>query len=288
MRGMEEVRLPHANVRYRESGSGEPVVFLHGALVDGRLWRKVTPHLDGFRCIVPDLPLGAHRIPAAPGADLTPPGLARLVSDFLEALDLRDVTLVGNDTGGVIAQLVATRHPERLARLVLTPCDAFDNFLPRIFKPLTLGAKVPALLTAAVQPLRLRPVRRLPIAFGWLTKRPIEPRDVEDDWIKAFFADAAIRRDVVRLLRGVDKRITQQAAKDLERFDKPVLLAWATEDKVFPFAHAERFAAALPDARIERIEDSYAFVSEDQPQRTAQAITDFIRATPLVRAATTA
>ena len=278
---MEEVRLPHANLRYRESGAGEPIVFLHGALVDGQLWRKVTPHLEGFRCIVPDLPLGAHRVPAAPGADLTAPGLARLVADFLEALDLRDVTLVGNDTGGVIAQLVATRHPERLGRLVLTPCDAFDNFLPKVFKPLTLGARVPALLTAAVQPLRLRAVRRLPFAFGWLSKRPIEPREVEDEWVRAFFDDVAIRADAIRLLRGVDPAITVQAAKDLEGFDKPTLIAWATEDKVFPFAHAERLAALIPGARLEPIADSYAFVSEDQPERLAQLIGDFVRATPL-------
>ena len=276
---MEEVRLPHATVRYRDDGSGEPIVFLHGLLVDGRLWRKVTPHLSGYRCIVPDLPLGAHTTPAAPGADLTPHGIARLVADLLEELDLRDVTLVGNDTGGVIAQLVATQHPERLARLVLTPCDAFDNFLPAIFKPLTLGARVPPVLTALVQPLRLRAVRRLPIAFGWLSKRPIEPREIEDDWIRPFFGDAAIRADAYRALRGVDPRITQQAAEDLRRFDKPALLAWATEDKVFPFAHARRLAALMPDARVEPIHDSYAFVPEDQPERLAEAIRAFLAAT---------
>lgn len=275
---MEEVRLPHATVRYRDDGSGPVVVFLHGLLVDGRLWRKVTPHLTAHhRCIVPDLPLGAHTTPAAPGADLSPHGMARLVADLLTELDLRDVTLVGNDTGGVIAQLVATRHPERIGRLVLTPCDAFDNFLPAVFRPLTLGARVPPVLTALVQPLRLRAVRRLPIAFGWLSKRPIEPREVEDDWIRPFFADAAIRRDVFRALRGVDPRITEQAAEDLKGFGKPTLLAWATEDKVFPFAHAQRLAAQMPDARVEPIHDSYAFVPEDQPERLALLIAEFCR-----------
>ena len=284
---MEEVRLPHADLRYRDTGSGEAVVFLHGLLVDGRLFRKVTPHLEGqVRCIVPDLPLGAHRTPAAPGADLTPPGVARLVADLLDALDLRDVTLVGSDTGGVIAQLVATRHPERIGRLVLLPCDCFDNFLPAVFKSLTLGAKVPPLLTALVQPLRLRAARRLPLAFGWLTKRPVDPREVEDDWVRPFFADRAIRRDTVRVLRGVDPAITEQAARDLERFDKPALVAWAVEDKVFPFRDAERLAALLPQGRLERIEDSYAFVTEDQPERTAQLIGEFIRATPIARAGT--
>ena len=280
---MGEVRLPQADLRYSDSGSGEPVVFLHGVFVDGRLYRKVVPHLEGqVRCIVPDLPLGAHQRPAAPGADLSPHGLAQLVADFLEALDLQDVTLVGCDTGGVIAQLVATRHPERLGRLVLLPCDAFDNFLPPPFKPLQLASRLPAkALPLLLAPLRLRAARRLPIAFGWLTKRPVDPREVEDAWIGAFFADAAVRRDGIKVLRGVDPAITQQAARDLERFAKPALVAWAIEDKVFPYEHAERLAALLPDARLERIEDSYSFVPEDQPRRTAQLIGDFVRAKPI-------
>lgn len=282
--GMPEITLPQATIQYRESGSGEPVVFLHGVLVNGTLWRKVTPHLDGLRCIVPDLPLGAHAIPANPGMDFSPPGLARLVADFLEALDLRDVTLVGNDTGGAITQLVAARHPERLARIVLTSCDAFDNFLPKMFKPLQLGARMPAVLLALVQPLRLRSARRLPIAFGWLTKRPVDPREVEDAWVRRFFADGAIRRDTFAVLRGIDKRHTLAAAEELRNFDKPALLAWATEDKVFPFAHAERLAEILPDARVVGIDDSYSFVPEDQPEALARAIAAFVRETAPARA----
>jgi pimeloyl-ACP methyl ester carboxylesterase len=272
----EYVDLSSGRIRYRESGEGPPIVFVHGLLVDGRLWRKVVAGLeDRFRCIAPDLPLGAHTVPMKPDAPVAPPDLAALVLEFIEALDLRDVTLVGNDTGGALSQMAVTQNPERIARLVLTPCDAFDNFLPPMFRPLQYLAKVPPVLTALVQPLRLRPLRRLPIGFGWLTKRPIDPPEVEADWVRAFFKRREVRRDVARILRAIDSRHTQEAAERLRSFDRPVLIAWATEDKVFPLEHAHRLAALLPDARVEEIEDSYSFVPEDQPERLAELIGEF-------------
>ena len=271
----KHVDLSAGRIRYRDAGDGPPIVFVHGLLVDGRLWRKVTPALESdFRCIVPDLPLGAHTIPMKPGADVSPPGLARLLVEFIEKLDLDDVTLVGNDTGGALTQIAMTQSPQRIGRVVLTPCDAFDNFLPPMFKGLQLLARVQPLLTGFVQPLRLRPLRRLPIAFGWLAKRPIDA-DVEDAWVGAFFKRRDVRRDVARILRAIDSRHTQEAAERLREFDKPVLIAWATEDKVFPFEHAHRLAERLPDARVVEIPDSYAFVPEDQPDRLAELIREF-------------
>ena len=131
----KEVSLPQGTIAYRERGSGEPIVFIHGLLVNGDLWRKVVPELSkDYRCIVPDLPLGSHDRPMNEDADLSPYGVAKLIDDFLAALDLRDVTLVGNDTGGAFCQIVVTRHPDRIGRLVLTPCDAYENFPPRFFK----------------------------------------------------------------------------------------------------------------------------------------------------------
>ena len=272
----EYVDLSAGRVRYRDTGEGPTIVFVHGLLVDGRLWRKVTPSLEkDFRCIVPDLPLGAHTIPMNLDADATPPGLARLVLELIEKLDLRDVTLVGNDTGGALTQIAMTESPERIARVVLTPCDAFDNFLPPMFKGLQILARVQPLLTAFVQPLRLRPLRRLPIAFGWLTKRPNSDPEVEDAWVRAFFTRRETRRDVARILRAIDARYTNEAAERLPSFGKPVLIAWATEDKVFPLEHAHRLADLLPDARVEEIADSYSFVPEDQPERLAELIREF-------------
>ena len=132
MESGHELELPQGQIRYRDSGAGRPLVFVHGLLVDGLLWRKVTPLLDGeFRCIAPDWPLGSHRVALAPSADRSPHGMARLIADFLEKLELEDVTLVANDTGGAIAQLLVTERPERIGRLVLTPCDCYENFFRR-------------------------------------------------------------------------------------------------------------------------------------------------------------
>jgi pimeloyl-ACP methyl ester carboxylesterase len=273
---MNEIELSSGTIRYRDSGNGPPIVFVHGLLVDGTLWRKVTPVLEAsFRCIVPDLPLGSHTIPTKPGADLSPPGLARLIGELLEALDLRDVTLVANDTGGALTQiLLANGSTDRIGRVVFTPSDSFDNFFPPMFRPLQWLAHVPGGVSGAIQPLRIRALRRLPLAFGWLAKRPI-PAEVTDGWLRPCQTDRAIRADTKRVLAGVDKRHTLAAAERLNRFDRPVLLAWASEDRVFPLEHARRLAEIFPDARVEEIADSYTFVPEDQPERLAELVGSF-------------
>ena len=270
---MKEIVLPQGTVSYRDTGEGPPILFLHGVLVNGLLWRKVVPLLESeFRCIVPDLPLGAHSTPAKPDADLSPPGLARLVADFMDALGLEGVTLVGNDTGGAIAQLVAADHPERLARVVLTNCDSHDNFFPALFKYLGVTARVPGGLMAVAQSLRFRPLLRTPIALGKLTKRPV-PREVTDAWGGPLRSNREVRRDAAKALRGASKEHTLRAAEALRGFDKPVLLAWAPEDRaVFPMKYAERFRQELPNARLETVPDSYSFVPEDNPERLAELI----------------
>jgi pimeloyl-ACP methyl ester carboxylesterase len=239
------------------------IVFLHGLLTDHRLWRKVIPLLDGIETFAPTLPLGSHDVPL-PYADLSPPGLARLVADMLEEDDL----LVGNDTGGAIAQLVAAHHPERLGGLVLTNCDAYERFFPPLFRPLKLAARVPGGVEAIAATLQVPAARRLPIAYGKLAKRPLD-RAVTDAWA-APSRRAEIRRDLRRVLRGVDARHLLDALPALRRFDKPVTLAWAREDRlVFPPSVAERLAADFPNARIEWIEDSLTFVPEDRPDALA-------------------
>jgi pimeloyl-ACP methyl ester carboxylesterase len=272
-----ELALPQGTVRYRDSGGGRPLVFVHGLLVDGLLWRKVTPLLEGeFRCIAPDWPLGSHRVALAPSADRSPRGMARLIADFLEAMELEEVTLVANDTGGAIAQLLVTERPERIGRLVLTPCDCYENFFPPMFKPLQWLARVPGALTLAAQPMRSAAVRRSPLGFGLLTKRPI-PEEITRGWIEPSLTDRDVRRDAVGLLRGVDPRDTLAAAKKLRDFDGPTLIAWAREDIVFKVRFAERLARDIPSSRLELIEDSRSFVSEDQPERLAELISAFAR-----------
>ncbi len=277
--GQSSVQLEAGRIHYRESGSGPAIVFAHGLLVDGTLWRKVTPLLDDrFRCIVPDLPLGSHREAMNPDADLTPPGVAKILAGFIAALELDDVTLVGNDTGGAISQLVAADHPERLGRLVLTPCDAYENFLPPFFRPMQYAARVPGLLTALVQPMRIRAAQRSPLAFGLLISPGNVDPDVLDAWVRPYLDDRAIRRDTIKFLRSISNRYTLEAAAKLRRFDRPTLIAWAPEDRFFKFRYAQRLASEIPNARLVRIESSRTFVPEDPPARLAEEIGSFVAA----------
>ena len=273
----KEVRLPQGTISYRERGSGEPIVFVHGLLVNGDLWRKVVPELSkDYRCIVPDLPLGSHTQPMDETADLSPYAVAKLIDDFLAGLDLRDVTLVGNDTGGAFCQIVVTRHPDRIGRLVLTPCDAYDNFPPRFFKYLLAPAALPGGALVMLQPMRFSAVRNSPIGFGWLSKKGIDA-EITDSWLRPARTDRGIRRDLSKVMRGVHPRYTLEAAERLGEFDRPVLLVWTPEKDFFKWEHAEALSKAFPDARLERVEDSYTFVSEDQPERLARLIAEFAR-----------
>ena len=186
------------------------------------------------------------------------------------------MTLVGNDTGGAICQITAANHPERVGRLVLTNCDAFENFLPPAFRPLQWAAKVPGALTGIMQGMRLGAMRRLPIAFGWLIKRDFGGAPTRQ-WVTPYLTDGGVRRDAIKVLKGIDPRYTFEAADKLSRWDKPALLAWAIEDRFFKPSFAERLARTIPGSRLERIEDSYTFVSEDQPERLAELIAAFAR-----------
>src|SRR4051812_40439497 len=170
------VDVPAGTIAYRESGEGPPLVFVHGVGVNGDLWRHVAPPLArDHRCIVPDLPFGAHTHPLRADADLSLPGLARIVADLLAALDLHDVTIVANDTGGAVAQWLVGHHAERVGRLVLTSCDAFHKFPPTPQRYLELAARSPALMWLLAWTVRFTAVQRLPTAYGWVTTQPIDP-----------------------------------------------------------------------------------------------------------------
>jgi pimeloyl-ACP methyl ester carboxylesterase len=226
-----ELDLPQGRLRYFEAGTGSAIVFAHGLLVNANLWRKVVARLSPkFRCVALELPLGSHTLPMPEAADLTPHGLADLIADALEALALEDVTLVGNDTGGALCQVVVTRRPERIERLVLTSCDYRDNFPPRMFRYFKLAAAIPGAMKLLMVPMRLRAPRRLPFAFGWLVKPPID-RQAEDSYLLAGMTIPGIERDLKRVVKGVDTRYTNEAADRLKEFNKPALIAWSREDR---------------------------------------------------------
>jgi pimeloyl-ACP methyl ester carboxylesterase len=273
---MNEVTLPQGTIRYRETGAGAPIVLVHGFLTDGELWREITPRLaQDFRVLAPDWPLGSQELPLHDGADLSPPGVAKLIADFIAALELEDVTLVGNDSGGALCQIVAVNHPERLGRLVLTPCDAYDNFPPPAFRPLQAISRVPGALSAIGQMMRLPAARRTPLAYGWVSKRADDA--LTGSWMRSSRTNPRVRAQMGEFLRGMHSSHTEAAAARFGAFEAPVLIAWAPEDRFFKLSYGERLASAFPDARLERIEDSYTFVSLDQPERTAELIAQFAR-----------
>jgi pimeloyl-ACP methyl ester carboxylesterase len=269
------VDLDIGRIRVRETGTGPPVVLVHGALVNGHLWDEVIPLLaDRHRVIAPDLPLGCHAEPVRPGAPLGLPAQADVVANLLAALQLDDVTLVGNDTGGGICQLLVTRRPERIGRLVLTTCDAFDNCPPRFFRFLVWASYVPGNAWLTAQSMRSPRFARLPIAFGRLTRRGMD-RGRLDLMFEPLRRSRGVRRDAVRMFRSLDAADTLAAAASLGDVTMPVLIAWSADDRIFPTEHASRLAALLPDATVSPIADSLAFSPIDQPEALAQRIADF-------------
>lgn len=282
---MAEIELSAGTIEYQDTGApderGRTLVFLHGFLMDGSLWDGPVAELAAdHRCVVPTLPLGAHRHAMAADADLSLPAVAQLVVELLHRLDLRDVTLVGNDTGGALVQLIMGEGAERVGRVVLASCDAFDNFPPGLTGRTLVraGRLSPRLFGLFMQQLRLRMMRRLPLAFGWLTKRG-DAATVR--WLRPVLARSAdrsaIRRDAVRMLRaaGADRDLLARAAERLPGFDRPALLLWASEDRVMPVEHGRRLADLLPQGQLVEIEDSYTLIPLDQPAAFAEAVRAF-------------
>jgi pimeloyl-ACP methyl ester carboxylesterase len=276
---MKEVELSSGTVEYEDSGEGPVLVLLHGLLMDSSLWSEVIADLSAdHRCLAPTLPLGAHRIPVRAGTDLTLAGIATLVTEFLDRLGLRDVTLVAADTGGALAQLMIPSGAQRVARLVLVSCEAFGNYPAGLAgKTVTLAGKLPPRLFGLfMQQLRLRPMRRQPTAFGWLTKRGDA---ATAGFMKPVMQSQPIRRDAIRVLRGTaaSRRQLTDAAERLGEFGHPALVIWASDDRAMPLDHGHRLATLLPRAEFTEIADSYTLIPLDQPARLAELIRDFTR-----------
>lgn len=269
------VQLRQGPIQYREAGDGPTLLFVHGFAVNGYLWRGVVDRLsDRFRCVVPDWPLGSHGQAMHADADLSPPGLAELVHDFADALRLPDFTLVGNDLGGAVSQLAVARRPGRVAALVLTSCDAFGNFPPPLFTYLVRLPKVPAIRDLLANLMRVKGLRRLPVTYGWLSKRGLADATIAR-YVEPMIHDRDVRRDAARVITQLRPRHTLEVVPKLQQFQRPVLLAWSREDRFFPFAHAEELSRLLPRAHLHPIEDAYTLSAEDQPAEVAAAIRSF-------------
>jgi pimeloyl-ACP methyl ester carboxylesterase len=271
---MPTIDISAGTIHYEATGpeNGRPVVFVHGYMMDSQLWRQVGPRLAdrGLRCIAPTWPLGAHPEPLRAGADRTITGVAGMVAEVLAALDLEDVVLVGNDTGGVVSQLVAVHHPERLGALVLTSCDAFEHFPPPILKPVLLAAKTKAVFGAVMQAMRAPAVRRH--AFDGLAHSDIG--DLTKSWVRPVLSSAAIAEDLRQFTLSMRTEVTTGVAQRLPEFDKPTLIAWSADDLFFEQEDGARLAATIPGARHVVIDGARTFSMLDRPDRLADLLSD--------------
>jgi pimeloyl-ACP methyl ester carboxylesterase len=276
---MPEIELTAGRIDYIDTGGeGPAVVLVHGLIMDGSLWRHVIEDLrSDFRCVAPTLPLGGHRHPMRPDADLSMRGIAEILGELLARLDLREVTLATNDWGGP-QLLVGGPHDERIARLALCSCEAFDNVPPKgMARTLPYIARVPGGVAAVVAPFRFDRLRRLPMTYGPLSRRPV-PREVMDRWFGPVLAQREIRRDLGKYLRsaGQGRRELLAAGERLRSFERPALIAWASEDRLMPLEHGRRLAELLPHGELVEIPDSYTLIPEDQPTILAQHMRELL------------
>jgi pimeloyl-ACP methyl ester carboxylesterase len=276
---MPAVELSSGTIDYEDTGGDGPVIVLtHGLIMDGSLWRHVVEALrSDYRCVLPTLPLGAHRRPMRADADLSMRGIAEILGEFLARLDLRDVTLAMNDWGGP-QLLIGGRYDERISRLALCSCEAFDNVPPKgAARLLPHLARMPGALEAALMPLRIHGLRRLPTTFGSLSKRPV-PREVMDGWFAPIKEQPGVLRDLRKyvLSSAQGRRELMAAGRALAAFDRPALVAWAAEDRLMPLEHGPRLAELLPQATLVEIADSYTLVPEDQPAALAGHIRELM------------
>ncbi|HSS04737.1 MAG TPA: alpha/beta hydrolase [Solirubrobacterales bacterium] len=264
-----------------ERGEGPTLLFTHGWLANANLWRKVVDLLHGdFRCLALDLPLGSHRVPMEAEADLSPAGVAELIVEAIERLELNGVTLVGNDSGGAYSQIALAQHGarigDRVSGLVLTSCETpYDEWPPPPFDGLPAAARDPQLLGQLLTALEDPAIRATPPAYGLLLKHPVEP-EVSDSYALPACRDDGVLRDVAKAMASTSTDPVRAAGEHLiAASDLAVQLIWSSEDEVFPLAHAERYASALGGGGLVRIEDAYSFTPEDQPAAVAEAIGSF-------------
>ena len=259
-------------------GAGPVVVLLHGVLMNGSVWRDIVDGLRGhYRCIVPELPFGAHRKPMPDGADISLGSIARAIAEFLVELDLHDVTLACNDWGG--AQLVISPgNSDRVANLVLVSCEAFDNYPPGLpGRLLCRLAYLPGGIFFVAQMLRPRWIRHLPITFGGLSKMRVS-NELFLSWIEPLRHNRKVRRDLRKYLRNPPpRRQLLEWAEQQRSFQGPVLIVWAREDRLMPAAHAERLVEHFENARLVWVDDSRTLIPIDQPEMLTNHLRSFLR-----------
>ncbi|MEV8593481.1 alpha/beta hydrolase [Streptomyces sp. NPDC052012] len=278
---MPEIELSAGTIDYEDTGGDGPVVVLaHGLGFDGSVWSEVVSGLrPDFRVLVPVLPLGSHRRPMRPDADLSAHGIAALLAEFMDRLDLRDVTLVQNDTG--TAQLLVGVRDERIARLVLTSCEALDNYPPGVQgRTLHRAGRIPGGLFLLLQSFRFPFLARMQTSLGGMAKKRL-PKELIARWYGPLLSSRAIRRDFAKFCRSADPDCYVKAAQNLPSFNRPALVAWGAEDRMMPPATGRRLAELLPDARYVEIPDARTLVPFDNAAGLTTELRRFAKDHPL-------
>ncbi|MFE7619129.1 alpha/beta fold hydrolase [Streptomyces sp. NPDC057496] len=256
------------------------MVLVPGLGFDASVWDEVASGLrSDFRVLIPVLPIGSHRRPMRPDADLSAHGIAALLAEFMDRMDLREVTLVQNDTG--TAQLLIGVRDDRIARLVLTSCEALDNYPPG-FQGRTLhrASGIPGALFLLIQSFRFPALARMQTSLGGMAKRRL-PKEAIARWYGQLLTSRGIRRDLAKFLRGTEPDCCLKAAENLSSFTRPALIAWGAEDRMMPSATGRRLAALLPNARYAEIPDARTLVQFDNPAALMAELRLFTKENPL-------
>ena len=278
---MAQTELSVGPVEYQDTGGdGTPVVLLHGPAQDGTVWRHVVDRLGaGVRCLVPTLPYGSHRVPLKAGAEVTPRTMASLIGEFADALGLGDDAVFVENDGGRLQQLAAER-PDRVGRMVIAGCEAFDNYPPRAGgKMMAAAARIPGGIALMAATLAVRPLRRVPgTGYAVMAHRPVAD-DLIDRWIEPLRKDPAARDVLVRYLRSARRTEMLEAAEALRTYDRPALVVWGRQDRMMPPEHGRRLAELLPKASLVELDDCRTLIPLDRPDALADAVTEFIART---------
>lgn len=270
------VAVAAGEISVREAGSGPPLLFVHGWGANGDLWTEAAGLLAArHRVIVPDLPWGSQRIPLREDADLSPLGAAAIVADLIRTLELEGVTVVANDAGGAVSQILVTEHPGLVGKLVLTNCDALEQFPPDDFKLLVKALPIPGFSALLHRAFGIRAIQRSRFGYGRLARDPI-PDALLDSFRRPSLEDKAIRRDSFKFASAIDPGYTLDAAAKAGALDLPVLLVWGDADPFFTLELGRRLEQAFRDARLVVIPGAYCFVPLDEPKRLAEEVEAFV------------
>ncbi|BCL69494.1 alpha/beta hydrolase [Vibrio nigripulchritudo] len=273
----KEAVLECGTIRYKDVGRGKVLLFLHGALANSNNWRKVLPELSKtYRCIAPDLPFGGHAISLDQSVDLSPDGICQILTQFLDALNLDSVVLVGNDTGGAYGQIFTAKYPERVSAMILSNCDAFDVFPPEQFSTLPKLVHVPGYLSLMAQLFRIKPLLTSNLVLGLLSNSLMK-EEVYYQYVFNFINNKMIRNDFKKVVNGWSTDYTLAAANALRGFDKPVSIVWATDDEIlFPESLGRRLLSIFSNAKFTSVTGSLTYVHHDQPEVYIDKVSQFL------------